>query len=90
MKDINDIKHFVPYAEGGRSYSNKRLTEWNSDDFVEFVFDNCDSNGNFVFGNFLDGTDYLNYIPKHYARVYLYGVWEVLKELINHQSRIQP
>lgn len=92
FRSIFNIPDHVPYLEGKptRSYGNKRLSEFSADDFAEFVFDNCDMNGKPCWNedHFLYQIEMLDHIPENYARVYLYGVWEVLKDTMNAKSKL--
>jgi len=65
-------------------YDNKLLSEWTSDDFADFVLDQCDMDLILHCDkkSFLNEIDMLKYIPQNYARVYLYGVWECVKEVL--------
>jgi hypothetical protein len=68
-----------------RSYANKKVIDLDDDEFAEYVFDNCDLEYKFsVNDTVFKGYDmfYLNHIPKAHPRVYLYGVWSVLKAMI--------
>jgi hypothetical protein len=71
------------------SYDNKLLSKWDSDDFASFVLDRCDGNDKPCWDkkHFLYQIEMLDYIPKDYARVYLYGVWEVIKGAIQPSKK---
>lgn len=78
-----------PKDERNYCYDNKPLKDWEPDDFAEYILDNSDMDHNFTnHGTFIhtmrDETtlEYLDHIPKLFARVYLYGVWEVFKSRI--------
>lgn len=65
-------------------YDNKPLQSWDCDDFAEYIFDNCTPDKKFVGdGTFISEDDvildYLEEIPRKYSRVYLYGVFELIK-----------
>ena len=64
-------------------YDNKKIKNWIADDFAEYVFDNSDSQNKVQFSTtfFNDSIiEYLEEIPKNYARVYLYGVFALFQE----------
>lgn len=86
FRSISNIEDHIPSKRSPvyNSYDNKRLSKFNSDDFVELVFDLCDSNGKPTWDkkHFLYQIEMLDYIPENYARVYLYGVWDVVKETL--------
>ena len=69
-------------------YDNKMLKDYNSDDFASFIMDCCDNTGQIAkdaHNILLDNYDiyYLSTIPKEFTRVYLYGVWMILKSHID-------
>ena len=70
------------------SYDNKPLKKWSCDDFAEYIFDNSTFGGTFnPEGTFLDTDtymeEYLEDLPKIKSqRVFLYGVFEMLKARI--------
>jgi hypothetical protein len=74
---------------GDYQYSNKPLKEWDCDNFVEYIKDysNMDWNCSDNLLCYLYDIDYLNYIPSNYAPIYLYGVWQVLKEHIESNEK---
>ena len=86
FRSISNIKdHIVSQRNPGyNSYDNKLLSEFDGDDFAELVFDNCDSNTKPCWDkkHFLYQIEMLDYIPENYARVYLYGVWDVVREVL--------
>ena len=64
------------------SYDNKKLKNWNCDDFADYIFDNQDAKGELqTEGTFFNDTilEYIKAMPQHYQRVYLYGVFELFK-----------
>jgi len=71
-------------------YDNKKISKWTKDDFADYIFDNSDAfTGKFspseTFFNPLDVIlDYLECIPENYARIYLYGVFDLFKGLQNY------
>lgn len=68
------------------SYDNKKLENWDCDDFVTYVFDHQNSKGELVAeGTFFNDTilQYFEGMPQNYQRVYLYGVFELLKSRMN-------
>jgi len=76
------------------SYDNKKLKNWTADNFADYVFDKCASPGKFAKNEkyiffvkesfiFDSLAEYLEEIPPHFARVYLYGVFEMLKARIS-------
>lgn len=86
-RSIFNIKDFVPcyeYGEKTRCYSNKLLSEFDSDDLADYVFDQCDGASNTCWDekHWLYQLECLDEIPKSYARVYLYGVWQVLQDIL--------
>jgi hypothetical protein len=93
FRSLYNVADHVPYPHNKheRSYSNKLLSNFNSDDFAEFVLDKCDSVGTPCWSkdHFLYQIEMLDYIPANYARVYLYGVWEVVKDVLKSKSKAQ-
>ena len=86
---FRSIFNIVDHVPSKRSpvyncYDNKLLSQFNSDDFAELVYDNCDLDINPCWDkkHFLYQIEMLDYIPKNYSRVYLYGVWDVIKGAI--------
>jgi hypothetical protein len=86
---FRSIFNIVDHVPSKRSpvyncYDNKLLSQFDADDFAEFVFDNCDSemNPRWDQKHFLYQIEMLDYIPKNYPRVYLYGVGDVIKGAI--------
>jgi len=66
------------------SYDNKLLSKFTCDNFADIVFDNLDAKGKPCWNkkHFLYQIEMLDYIPENYSRVYLYGVWDVVKPAI--------
>jgi hypothetical protein len=66
------------------SYDNKKLNEWDADDFVEYI--KMKSNIDLThMDTYFDicCKDYFEDLPKlSNPRVYLYGVWVLIKEYI--------
>jgi hypothetical protein len=95
FRSLSNIVDHIPSKNNPvcNSYDNKLLSEWDSDDFASFVLDRCDSNNKLPedekYFLFLYQIVYLDYIPVNYARVYLYGVWEVVKEMLDVNSKLK-
>ena len=75
-------------------YDNKPLKNWDSDDFANFIMDHSKNNGKFnASKTFLaDDTnmcEILECTPENFSRIYLYGVWEVLKDRIKANKKIK-
>ena len=70
-------------------YDNKKLSEFDHDDFASYVFDKCDMNiiPQWSKDHWLYQIEMLDYIPRSYARVYLYGVWDVVKDAIKTNNK---
>ena len=86
-RSIFNIKDHIPYPEDGkktRSYSNKLLSEWDADEFADYVFDQCEGLARPAWDvkHWLHQLEYLDEMPKSYTRVYLYGVWQILQDVI--------
>jgi hypothetical protein len=67
-------------------YDNKKLKNWNEDDFAEYIFDHSDSKGVFnPAGTFLENYEEMirkiNSVPENYKRVFYYGVFVCFKDL---------
>ena len=86
FRSISNIEYHIPSQRSPiyNSYDNKLLSKFNSDNFADLVFDHCDSNDKPCWDkkHFLYQIEMLDYIPDNYPRVYLYGVWEVVKETL--------
>ena len=89
-KSIWNIKNHIPSERKPRyaSYDNKLLSKWDSDNFADYVFDQCDVRNKLVCkrDSFLNEIDMLDYIPENYARPYLYGVWECIKPVLKYNQ----
>jgi len=84
--DIVPIKRTPRFSE----YDNKPLCQFTHDDFASLCLDFIDKEGNMdeniiLFKKF--DIDYLKYIPKNYSRIYLYGVWNIIEEIIRMNSK---
>lgn len=90
-KSITEIDgNIIPFPSKNQfsNYDNKLLKDYDCDDFASLIIDACDCTGqlaNCRQNPLLDDYDipYLKCIPKEFSRVYLYGVWMVLKGHIN-------
>jgi hypothetical protein len=90
MKKLINITNitgdFIPYPDGEQCYSGKQLKQFTYDMFADMILDCCDHKGELVKdSNKLTNNyelKYLDHIPKTFARVYLYGVWEVIRDCI--------
>jgi len=84
FRSLSNIEDHIPSQRkpAYNSYDNKLLSKFDGDNFADLVFDNCDSNGKPCWDkkHFLYQIEMLDYIPDNYARVYLYGVWGVVRE----------
>lgn len=88
---LDGIPDHIPVAalDTWACYDNKKLSQFTHDDFAEFVFDQLDSQNDLSDGNtfihiYEPARRYIKEaknIP--YMRVYLYGIWDVVKEMIN-------
>ena len=78
-------KDIVLSTNAGRSYGNRKLKEYTCDDFASYVLDNEELNGSGRISedSYLSEIEYLQYIPNAFARVYLYGVWVLLKMFLD-------
>jgi len=85
FKSIFNIRDHIPKERHPQyaSYDNKKLSNYKHDDFADLVFDQCDLDMNLCCDkdSFLNEIEMLEYIPKYYSRVYLYGVWECIKNI---------
>jgi hypothetical protein len=94
---IFNIKDHIPSTRKPvfASYDNKTLSKWKHDDFADYVFDQCheeypnpEKQDITVYtlaaneDSFLWDIPYLEHIPSLYTRVYLYGVWDIVKDVI--------
>jgi hypothetical protein len=86
FRSISNIEDHIPSKRNPvyNSYDNKLLSKFSCDDFASLVFDLCDANGKLIWDkkHFLYQIEMLDYIPENYARVYLYGVWQIVKETL--------
>jgi hypothetical protein len=76
------------------SYDNKKIKNWDSDDFANFVFDKSDLDLKLCDGDtFIHAVPWFKEmcenIPVIYPRVYLYGVWECVKEKLRTEYIIK-
>ena len=90
FRSIFNIQDHVPSKRKPvfHCYDNKTLARFTHDDFAEYVFDNMNLDGTFDKNSFLCQIEMLDYIPDNYGRVYLYGVWDVVKEAIRVNKKI--
>lgn len=65
-------------------YDNTLLSKFSHDQFASFVLDRVDQNNKPMWdkNSFLYQIEMLDDIPMCYARVYLYGVWDVIENAI--------
>lgn len=92
--DITTIDGNIILHTGDYYYSNKPLKDFTCDDFAEYIIDSCcpDPERLVLLERncllyYLYEIDYLDCIPATFARVYCYGVWQVLKSHINQNEK---
>ena len=93
FRSISHIINHVPSTKKPvyNSYDNKELLKWDSDNFADYVFDHLNAHGKPAWNeeHWLYQIEMLDYIPQDYARVYLYGVWVVVEEILRINTNLK-
>jgi len=87
FRTISNIRDHIPSKRKPifNCYDNKKLSEFDHDDFASYVLDHCDldMNPRWDKKHFLYQIEMLDFIPKNYSRVYLYGVWDTVSGILS-------